>query len=322
MWFRFWICWLCAGVASLPMLALMIQSTDLPSTWLPWVGTSGAIALMAFAGGSLWGMWLSLVTAMIPGVGWLAAGVIYLINYGSRIVHQPVGDELQSLPLPPPLQLEQLEYRVVNELDFMPLVDIMTGTDNDLKRGAISKLAQLKTPEAIQILLADRSDSIMEIRFYVNAALSRIKKEFDEELNAARQQMKFDIYKVSARVFLAKKYLEYVKSGLLDPDTAHSFEAEAIYNLTYAVESGFVLENAHILLIQCYLNRHELTKALACLEAAQGVIDQSHLLRMQIEIYYQMGRYTQVLQLLVQLKSLGKMSSEWTAVASWWGGSV
>ncbi|EKD41926.1 MAG: hypothetical protein ACD_73C00439G0001, partial [uncultured bacterium] len=62
----------------------------------------------------------------------------------------------------PLAQIKSHQERVLTELDFMPLADIMEGNDASLKRGAIERLGELKTPEAIQLLMKYRSDPLPE----------------------------------------------------------------------------------------------------------------------------------------------------------------
>ncbi|MEK6544141.1 MAG: HEAT repeat domain-containing protein [Elusimicrobiota bacterium] len=127
-----------------------------------------------------------------------------------------------------PIRIDDRLKFVTAGSDIMPFADILAGNDNDLKRSAVENLARLKTPEAIKVLLDHRSDTSAETRFYVITAINKIKKEFDEELDAAKRQMRKDVHDDHALWALAKMYKTYADSGLLDAVLADHYHSEAV----------------------------------------------------------------------------------------------
>lgn len=274
---------------------------------------------------SRWGSVFLLLAGFFPLFGWLGAGVLY--GAASFFPPKPpIGEEalwwggpsIKPILSKPMVRRE----RVARELDFLPLADVLAGQDVDLKRGAVEKLAQFKTPEAIQVLLAHRGDPSIEVRFYVTSALARIKHELDEELEAAKMQMKKDVYKISGRIFLAKIYLQYSRSGLLDPVTANAYELEAQYHLDFSLQSEFASVEAFRMLIGIYLGHKNWERALQVVTLLEGRAKASSedLAKIRIDILYRSGRYEEIPKTLAE-QAVVFSDPHWQAMAHWWRGA-
>lgn len=323
---RFVGCWMLAGLAEFPLAIHVYASGDVDLR-VAVAGhiLAGVLIFLAVPRGlgwwsplRLWALWGAVATLMLPGMGWLLTGVFYLAAGGGEIpAHLDEEDPTPRIALPKVSHELRREERIAAELDFIPLVEILAGDDLDLKHGAIEQLERLRTPEAVQMLLQYRSDPSLEIRYYINSALARIKNEFDEELEAARQQMQMDVYKVSARVFLAKIYLQYARSGLLDSELAQNYEDEAIYHLTFAIESATPTAEAFRILIDCRLQRHEWMLADAVVEAASEnkFVDPAEADRYRVEILYHTRRFAEIPALLRRIP-------DYKTAAQWWGAGV
>lgn len=268
----------------------------------------------------LWGVVLGI---LIPGVGVVIALVMALCA-GLGEMHARPEEEERNVRLPVATRAQPRMERIVGALDFVPLVEIFSGTDIDLKRGAIEQLVRLRTPEAIQTLLEHRSDPSLEVRYYVNAALARIKDEFDEELDAARQQMQLETYKSSDRIFLAKIYLQYSHSGLLDQELARNFESEAIFHLTFVIDSQTPMPEAYQTLIGCYLEREQWEQAEAVVQRAREtqILSAAEIDQYQVIIYYHTGRCLEIPSVMRTMRSAGELPDTWQTAALWWGGSA
>jgi hypothetical protein len=268
----------------------------------------------------LWGVVLGI---LIPGVGVIVALVMTLCAGPSEVHDRPI-DEEEMLKLPVANLSQPRMERIVSALDFVPLVEIFAGSDIDLKRGAIEQLIRLRTPEAIQTLLEHRSDPSLEVRYYINAALARVKNEFDEELDAARHQMHLEVYKNSDRVFLAKIYLQYARSGLLDVELARNYEGEAIFHLTFVIDSQTPTSEAYRVLIECYSAREQWLQAEAVVRRARDVrlLESSELDRYQVMILYHTRRYCEIAKLMSEMSRAGELPNDWQTAALWWGGAA
>lgn len=321
---RLFLTWIGAGLLEAPFtMLLFLPHLAFLERHLFWSLAAHGVAFVLLFKTSPRKSWLFL----LPFFGWFFA-LLPLLSDRSKEVQLFPEDESWPLPGQPesgqPITPEKLspnverKERVLQELDFLSLADILGGTDALLKRGAIERLAQLKTPEAIKVLLTHRTDPSMEIRFYATSALARIKKEFDEELESAKQEMKKDIYKVSARFLLAKRYLSYARSHLLDPETEASYEREALLHLQFVTGSPYGSEEANWLLLEIYRNREAWDQAFAIL--GQGSLNQAGRFEESKAImYYSMGQFDQLASQLATMKAAGSLAKEWVPIAHWWG---
>ncbi|UZP67396.1 HEAT repeat domain-containing protein [Desulfovibrio mangrovi] len=73
------------------------------------------------------------------------------------------------------------------ELATQPIVDILLGGDEDLKRGAIMLLKRMKSPRAIRLLKESLSDVSTEVRFFAHTALSQLEEDAMERLEKAEE---------------------------------------------------------------------------------------------------------------------------------------
>lgn len=340
---RFYLAWILAGVLEYPFFA-SLKTDALPqineSPLYPFFlhGLAVFVLFLSAPRGKGWfhpqrvgPRTYSLFALFFPGIGWLVAGMIAFLNFYSFGDKKLFDLDEPMDKLAPFMEWENPKIagalvlrkeRIFSELNFMPLVDIIAGDqDADLKRGAIDKLSRFKTPEAIDILLSLRGHAEAEIRFYATSSLSRIKKEFDEQLEASKQEMKKDVYKISARIFLAKVYIQYARSHLLDPVTSEAYEHEALYHLNYCAETEYVTDEDFWLMVEIHKGHREWDKALAVLEILEkrGGVLPEEIIKNRIETAYQMKRYDLLHPLMEKLKALNIADSDWTALIHWWG---
>lgn len=277
----------------------------------------------------LWARTLVMFSAFLPLLGWLFCGFLFFYIYKNpesqhqldvldEKVFQPT-DSLFSEFLP--VDAVSREKMIRDQIDLIPLADILVGDDLALKRGAIEKLALLKNPESLQILLRHRSDDSPEVRFYVTSVLTRIKKEYDDELEAAKLEMQKDVYKVSSRTFLAKIYWQYGTSGLVDEATAHTYIGEAEYHLRYVIETPYASVQAYELLLALLLHLERWGDASVILEKMSAHPDASknEVLKMEADIFYKKGEYSMMKPKLKALLDLGETDLEWVTLARFWG---
>ncbi len=267
------------------------------------------------------------LTLFLPSVGWLAS--LFLYFFGIHAVPPSNAREEDN-----PLVKEKIatvfsektvrsrRERLSTETDIAPLADLIHGeVDVEIKRSAIENLSQIRNPEAIDLLLELRADDSAEIRFYATSALTRIKKDFDEELDAAKMEMKKNIYKVSARIFLAKTYLHYARSHLLDETTSQAYEQEALYHLRYAATTPYVNEDDYWLMFEIYQAQGEWYKALDTLVTLElrEKSDRASLILTRCETLFRLGRYSEITQELQKLKSIRDLPPDKQSTIAWWG---
>ena len=205
------------------------------------------------------------------------------------------------------------QERVIRELDFMSLADILASRDLSLKRGAVEKLYQLKTPAALKLLMKYRNDPHPDVRFYVTSTLDRVKHDYEMEM---KKDMTTD------RLVLAKKYIEYIQSGLLDEGLEQKYFEDVVVQLKTILQSDPVPEEAWWLLIEQYRfrsvskYRKELLELIAAFEKSGGH-DLLKLKRTKAEILFLLGEYREMLQVLKMEPQ--DTDPEWKALLFWWG---
>lgn len=328
---RFLVLWTLAGGAEFPLMANFLEIGKYP-TAVAWGGHLAAAVLAVFAVihwdglfnfSQRWTWWIVLWVLLLPGAGLVFGGILVGAGWKSFIpkAADDEGELAVSTSIVLPKLAEMSSARIAQELDFVPLVEILAGDDINLKRGAVEQLARLRTPDAIQVLMAHRSDPSMEMRFYVNSSLVRIKKEFDEALEAARYQMRMDTDSVADRLNLARIYLLYVKSSLLDSDLMTTYENEAILHLTFVLNSKAPTRDAAQMLIQDQIQ-------LRAWDPAETAVQKSHDLKLisdaemaeyQAEILYSRRQFGKVADALRSISRETSLPADWQSTLLWWG---
>lgn len=212
--------------------------------------------------------------------------------------------------------------KIYRELDFVPLVDILESDDLDLKRGAIEKLGNLSTPEAISILKKYRSDSSPEVRFFITSTLTKSKKNFEEQIESAKQYLKQDVFNVKAQLQLARIYTQFIKSNLLDVTTSKIYKNEALFHLQELIlKHNYIEEECFWLLIDIYEKDKEWQEAsdVLLLMKKRGVGFLQDILKKEVNILFNSGRYIEIKKALSELTSLHSVDEKWMGLAKFWG---
>lgn len=111
------------------------------------------------------------------------------------------------------------------ELSTQPIVDILLGDDDDLKRGAIMLLKRMKSPRAIQLLKDSLSDASTEVRFFAHTALTQLEEDAVGRLEKAEELASSGGSK-AIRAF-ADACRDYAQSGLPEDSMRRYYLEEA-----------------------------------------------------------------------------------------------
>ncbi len=131
-------------------------------------------------------------------------------------------NEVVDTTLNEPLDEEEF---VMENLDLESFVDILNGTDLNMKRSVIEKLADDDKKDNIILLQKALKDQDPEIRFYASASLKKIEENFQKYLMAIQKELQLKPKAKEQHLLLAKEYFRFARSGMLD-QTSTSFYYE------------------------------------------------------------------------------------------------
>ncbi len=155
----------------------------------------------------------------------------------------------------------------------IPIIDLLSGGDIEVKRKSIVILHKLKTIKSIMLLKKALSDANVEIKFMAASALLNIENDFKERINniedeiaAAEEEGYGKIYEM--RYNLAALISKYLMSDLLD-----DIEQKRLSERMYALLNAAIAENknyieARALLAEEYYKKAMYADALKIVEDA------------------------------------------------------
>ncbi len=339
---RFLIFWILSGFCQFPFIECILFNDARMLSQHPFISIgfyflsviliyfSLARGFRRFKGERLWARTFMVWYVFFPFFGWIITGTSFL---GQSVYHKPYDfaenfdvSKSDDTDLHPNLTLfsshgERIR-QIYEEADVIPIVDIFRDGDLDHKRGAIDLLIQLKTPESIRILHEHKKDASPEVRFFVNAALTRIKKSYDSEINAAQQQMKEKHNDLNSRFHLAREYHRYASSGLLDCDTSNYYNKEAVEYLQIVCESQESSNIAHFMLIELLIELNswkKAEKAVQNFKSTSTIDEKNRLEKLKAIIFFNQRKYQNLNESLKFVSSQSDKEHTWQASLNWWG---
>ncbi|MFH1724253.1 MAG: HEAT repeat domain-containing protein [Elusimicrobiota bacterium] len=339
---RFLACWALAGALEAPVCSLLLRGEPLVGYPVLALGHVAAAVLVFFAvpkgAGWLspkrgWAEPMALWTLLMPGFGWLFAGVLRF-SYDSSAQRKDFSPEedlpasedeefLRALGLEGGRPGEEQRLREASEI--MPATDILLGTDPTLKRSAIETLARIRTPEAIGWLLQARTDPAPEVRFHATSSLTYLKRDYEQRIRAAEREV-FD-KPADIRPQLALRHItyEYALSGLVDHERRRELLKGCREPLLELAERE--VEALHLLArIEAELDPE---RALVLLDrlVERSPEGKDRWLRAQAALLFRLGRYDEVKKRIDELRAepggapavAALEDAEWKSVLLWWG---
>lgn len=150
----------------------------------------------------------------------------------------------------------------------VPIVDVLSGSDMDVKRKAIVILQKLRSVRAIGLLRQALSDPSVEIKFMAASALLSIENEFKDEI----KQIASEIERASSqgrraisllRRDMAVAISRYIASGLLDEVSEKNFQEQMISELASALRENHDFFEVRLLLAKEYSKKGMFREALS-----------------------------------------------------------
>lgn len=106
------------------------------------------------------------------------------------------------------------------ETSVEPALNILESGDEELKRGAVSLLGTIGSPEAVRILKKYLNDDSHEVRFYAHFNIGKLDDKHTGRVKEIQTLLKSDSDNPAYLKQLGNVYMEYAQSGLMESDTA------------------------------------------------------------------------------------------------------
>jgi len=242
-----------------------------------------------------------MLCSVFPLLGNLSALVLFAV----KIMSQPKSfDEFESdeLSLDDELVVEQhnnqpksAEEYLRELLDIESFADILIGSNSDLKRSVIEKLAQKDNREAVKLLKQTLKDSDPEIRFHASSGLKKIDENFQRRILTLKEEILLNPQSFDLHLSLGQEYFKFSRSSLADKTTTDFYLNQA-WN---AIEKALRIkpENISVLLeagkIKIELGEYE--EAANYLDKAINLDSSNWQLRIwRCEANFQIGNITKV----------------------------
>ncbi len=184
-------------------------------------------------------------------------------------------------------------------LTMEPLVDAVHDPDPEVRKEAIRKIAERKTPFSVRTLLRMLEDEDEEVRLYSASELDRIEAELQQKIYRLREDLRGGKAPGETRQELAKTYIEYSELLLQDEALRSFYLRKAIELLSKnikksprEVESWFHRARAHLLIGALDKASEDLRRVLRLDKYfAKAYVYLS-------EVYFRLGRFDMVKQIM------------------------
>jgi len=149
------------------------------------------------------------------------------------------------------------QLEILDRIDVEPFIDILQEDVTELKQSAIKQLANIRSREAIKTLISTLHDEDIEVRLYAAGILGKLEDEYTKEIDAKGSHLQRNPENIKLRLDLAKSYISFTESELLDSISKSYYFDEAIRILAPLDQ-----EESHYLEAKAFLGLSEYSKAL------------------------------------------------------------
>jgi tetratricopeptide (TPR) repeat protein len=190
---------------------------------------------------------------------------------------------------------EYVEFSLTME----PLVDRVHDPDPVVRREAIRKIAEHRTPAAVRMLREMLLDEDEEVRLYAASELDRLESELQERMQRLRRQLEEDPLDIQARFELAKINIEFARLLLADSDLRHLFLDKAIELLDENLQRD--TSNPQYYFYRGWAHRLQANYKAALADLKRAVVLDKRSPKAFVllaEIYFQLGNYDLVKKIM------------------------
>lgn len=111
-----------------------------------------------------------------------------------------------------------------DELSVEPIMDLLAGNDEGLKRGAVDLLGRIATPEAVVLLRECLTNPSADCRFYSHTTLARLDETHSRRIREAQALVSSgEGDEAEDLKHLGNVYRGYAESGLIEDETRDHF---------------------------------------------------------------------------------------------------
>lgn len=250
-----------------------------------------------------------LISFPVPLLGFIAFSILYLILEKGRkkqgVLLKEFEEYISYEPYVTPLRLylPEGEKEILEEVELIPLKEIMEGDNVELKRGAILILSRIGRRQAIEILRKALTDEDREIRYYASHSLSEIEREYSEKIFNLKKEMEREGKTYEKTINYVTLCKEYVDSGILDPTMEEFFLDSALIENEEAIKLNPDVFEPYELKGKFLMKRKIFEKAINSFEKAIEKGDERFETFLNIlNCFYELKKYEEAGGLLQKLK--------------------
>lgn len=155
--------------------------------------------------------------------------------------------------------VEDLERFKREEATVEPVLEVLAGSDENLKSAAVGLLGAIGDREAVALLNKSLADSSSEVRFLAHANLAKLNDAYNQALKSASREAAAGMHGAWAR--LGDLLEKYARSGLIDDVLQEDLLDQATTAFVHACEASPQRTDCTIRLGKLYLRRNNLEAA-------------------------------------------------------------
>ena len=214
-----WMFWSAGAVgwSGFPILGVLLHFVSVAAAWFGTLLAKGRDHPAARG----WAILVAFFALFGGPLGYLAGVACFLFGVGQP-TEMPLVDVVKAEMWIRPMILERegdfvpFEIQLREELRTQPIVDLLPYADVPTAIAIINKLAETRKRDDIELLREMVQDRRQEVYQYALSKLDELEKEYATKIYHLKEQLRHRPQEATLRVELAKLYLDYTQSGLLD----------------------------------------------------------------------------------------------------------
>lgn len=231
-------------------------------------------------------------------------GFLFLLSFGYilrlQIVERPeskyIFGERQVLTTPTQAPIKQGARSVL---------DILSGTDNFVRRKAILALRQVEPKKALPVLQKAIQDSDEQVRLLAQTQFNKTLANLELAIKTMEAALASGPRETDRLIQLSEQYHELVYLGLSSEETQTIYLNRAIELLEEALAALPKNQAVQLMLLKCSIKNNDLTRAQKYLSGLQAQGYRKELLSVwEAEIYYQQRDWQSLNNSLKQMREM------------------